>query len=195
MKELSDLELAKILINPKRNKILDLTKNEALTVKELAKKLNEKPSRLYYHVKKLEEYGLLEVAGEKQVGNLIEKSYRRNNDIDTNVMLNEKMMSESKSELMKELKNTVYTGLSLLEKELEENKQLNQYQHHVELSISYHHMTGEEWLHTHHHLFHQLGGNNRELPSKVKEALKEEDRFKRGKYVFVLLSYKIEDEE
>ncbi len=50
--------------------------------------------------KKLEEYGLLEVAGEKQVGNLIEKSYRRNNEIDTNVILNEKMMSENKSELI-----------------------------------------------------------------------------------------------
>ncbi|WP_020153807.1 winged helix-turn-helix domain-containing protein [Caldibacillus debilis] len=71
-----ELEIAKSLFNLQRIRILQAVKEKEKTVKEIAEILNEKPSRLYYHVHQLEDLGLLEVVREKQVGNLIQKYYK-----------------------------------------------------------------------------------------------------------------------
>lgn len=71
-----DIKLAKTLFNYQRIRILQVVKNKEKTVKEIAEELNEKPSRLYYHINQLEELGLLSVVNEKQVGNLIQKYYK-----------------------------------------------------------------------------------------------------------------------
>jgi DNA-binding transcriptional ArsR family regulator len=72
----NDMEIAKSLFNPKRVRILRLVEEEEMTVKEMAQALNEKPSRLYYHIHKLLEQGLLEAADSKQVGHLTETYYK-----------------------------------------------------------------------------------------------------------------------
>ncbi|MEG6573966.1 MULTISPECIES: winged helix-turn-helix domain-containing protein [Bacillales] len=71
-----ELEIAKSLFNLQRIRILQAVKEKEKTVKEIAEILNEKPSRLYYHVHQLEDLGLLKVVREKQVGNLIQKYYK-----------------------------------------------------------------------------------------------------------------------
>jgi Bacterial regulatory protein, arsR family. len=71
-----ELEIAKSLFNFQRMKILQAVKTKERTVREIAELLNEKPSRLYYHIHQLEELGLLKVVREEKVGNLIQKYYK-----------------------------------------------------------------------------------------------------------------------
>lgn len=71
----SNLEMMKLIFDPKTEAILHAVKTSGKTVKEIANGIEEKPSRLYYPIQKLLATGLLEVSEEKQVGNLIEKYY------------------------------------------------------------------------------------------------------------------------
>jgi DNA-binding transcriptional ArsR family regulator len=74
-KPLRDAELVKLLLDPRRSRILEYA-SRPVSVNELAEKIGELPSRVYYHVHKLEEAGLLEVVDTRQRGNLIEKLYQ-----------------------------------------------------------------------------------------------------------------------
>jgi len=69
-------KIAKSLFNYHRTRILQVTRDQEKTVKEIAKILDEKPSRLYYHINLLENLGLLKVVSEKKVNNLIQKYYK-----------------------------------------------------------------------------------------------------------------------
>ena len=77
---LDNLELLKILSDPTRMEIMKLigaeNKRERLcTVKQLAQSMGVAPTRLYYHVKMLEEHGLLVVGDTRIVSGIIEKQY------------------------------------------------------------------------------------------------------------------------
>ncbi|WP_077702354.1 winged helix-turn-helix domain-containing protein [Virgibacillus dokdonensis] len=70
-----ETKIAKSLFNYQRTRILQVIKDKEKTVKEIATLLNEKPSKLYYHVNQLEELGLIKVVDEKKVNNLTQKYY------------------------------------------------------------------------------------------------------------------------
>jgi DNA-binding transcriptional ArsR family regulator len=72
---INDLETLKVISDPLRLKILELTLGEALTVKQIAQATDLTPSRLYYHINLLEKHGLLKVAGTRLVSGIVEKSY------------------------------------------------------------------------------------------------------------------------
>lgn len=77
---LDDLELLKILSDPTRMEIMKLvgTENRSgrlCTVKQLAQLMGASPTKLYYHVKMLEERGLLIVGNTRVVSGIIEKQY------------------------------------------------------------------------------------------------------------------------
>jgi predicted ArsR family transcriptional regulator len=76
-KILSSLEEIKVISDPFRFKILVLFNEEtgSLTVKQMAVKLNEVPSKVHYHVKELERIGVLEIVETKEKGGVIEKFY------------------------------------------------------------------------------------------------------------------------
>jgi predicted ArsR family transcriptional regulator len=76
-KILNTLEEIKVISDPFRFKILVLFNedNGALTVKQMAVKLNEVPSKVHYHVKELERIGVLEIVETKEKGGVIEKFY------------------------------------------------------------------------------------------------------------------------
>lgn len=69
------LDIGRIIFDPKMIGILEKLNEEELSVKELAKKLNEQSSNLYYPIKKLLESGLIKVNREERINNLIEKYY------------------------------------------------------------------------------------------------------------------------
>lgn len=58
--------IIKSLFNYHRIRILQVIKDKQKTVKEIAQLLNEKPSRLYYHINQLEKNGLIKVIDEKK---------------------------------------------------------------------------------------------------------------------------------
>lgn len=74
---LSTLEEIKVISDPFRFKILVLFNKESgsLTVKQMAVKLKEVPSKVHYHVKELERIGVLEIVETKEKGGIIEKFY------------------------------------------------------------------------------------------------------------------------
>jgi DNA-binding transcriptional ArsR family regulator len=72
---IKDLDTLKVIADPLRFQLLELLALEPMTVKQLAEKLGLAPSKLYYHVNMLEDYGLIEVADTRIVSGIIEKHY------------------------------------------------------------------------------------------------------------------------
>ena len=72
----TDVARLKALAEPLRLRMGLLLIDGARTVKELAAILDVPPTRLYYHVKILEEHGLIEVAERRMVSGIEERRYR-----------------------------------------------------------------------------------------------------------------------
>lgn len=72
---IKDLEAAKAIADPLRLQILEVLIPAPLTVKQIAERLGLGASKLYYHVKTLEKFGLIRVVGTHVIGNIIEKEY------------------------------------------------------------------------------------------------------------------------
>jgi DNA-binding transcriptional ArsR family regulator len=74
-KVIDDLATLKLLSDPLRLRLLEELGAQPTTVKVLAKALNLKPNRLYYHVNLLEEHGLIRVTDTRIVSGIVEKTY------------------------------------------------------------------------------------------------------------------------
>ncbi len=68
----------KMLLHPYRQKIFFVFQDyqEALTAKQMADELKEPPSKVNYHMKKLEEFGALEIIKTESINGIIAKYYR-----------------------------------------------------------------------------------------------------------------------
>lgn len=136
--KISDLELMKLLLDPKRSQILEYTAGQGLTVADLAERIGEKPSRLYYHVHKLEEAGLLEVVETRQVGNLVERFYQSKVQ-DVWLTPDLEMLSKNAQWFLQRVQTILNPGLSMLSRKLAGEST------HVKLSMSLEQHTLEEW--------------------------------------------------
>src|SRR5436189_3070665 len=72
----SDLDTLKVVSNPLRIQVLELLVSAPRTVKQLAAEMGTTPTKLYYHLNLLEEYGLVRVVSTRVVSGIIEKQYR-----------------------------------------------------------------------------------------------------------------------
>ncbi|MGW4648275.1 ArsR/SmtB family transcription factor [Kitasatospora sp. NPDC004289] len=78
-REVDDVATLKALADPVRIKIMNALyrqEPQELTVKEIAAALDEPPTKLYRHVKQLEQTGLIQVAGTRLVSGITESRYR-----------------------------------------------------------------------------------------------------------------------
>src|SRR5690349_23081625 len=73
---ITDLETVKVVADPLRLQLLNLLREEARTVKELAKTLHLPQTKLYYHMDLLEKHGLVRVVGTRLVSGILEKRYQ-----------------------------------------------------------------------------------------------------------------------
>jgi DNA-binding transcriptional ArsR family regulator len=73
---IDDLETLKVLSDPLRMQIAELMSHQPRTVKQVAKELGTTPHKLYYHVKLLEDHGLIRVVGTRLVSGIVEKHYQ-----------------------------------------------------------------------------------------------------------------------
>src|SRR5689334_5448431 len=73
---IDDLETLKVAADPTRLRILEVLAEKPLTVKQVARKLDTTPTKLYYHVNLLEQHGLIMVTSSRIVSGIIEKQYR-----------------------------------------------------------------------------------------------------------------------
>src|SRR5436305_14773507 len=74
--DITDLETLKILADSRRTQLIDLLRQDAATVKQLATALRVSPKSLYYHVNLLEKHGLIRVVDTRLVYGITEKRYR-----------------------------------------------------------------------------------------------------------------------
>jgi DNA-binding transcriptional ArsR family regulator len=72
---ITSLETLKVLTDPLRLRIVEELIDGPRTVKQLAKTLEMKPTKLYYHINLLEEHGLIRVVSTRVVSGIIEKLY------------------------------------------------------------------------------------------------------------------------
>jgi len=73
---ISSPEQLKAISDPLRLSILELIAHEALTVKQMAVRLGQPPTRLYYHVAELEGAGFAVLVDTRVKSGIIEKYYR-----------------------------------------------------------------------------------------------------------------------
>ena len=73
---ITTLEQLKAISDPLRIDVIELLTHEALTVKQIASKLNQPPTKLYYHVSELEDAGFVTLVGTRVKSGIIEKYYR-----------------------------------------------------------------------------------------------------------------------
>jgi DNA-binding transcriptional ArsR family regulator len=71
-----DIGVLKVLADTLRLRIVELLRERAATVKEMAAVLETSPKSLYYHVNLLERSGLIRVVGTRIVSGILEKRYR-----------------------------------------------------------------------------------------------------------------------
>ncbi|SFF02760.1 Helix-turn-helix domain-containing protein [Bacillus sp. OV194] len=200
------IDLMKIFSDPRRLRILHLASEQPITVKQLASELNEHPSRLYYHVKKLEEAELLEVAETKQIGNLVEKYYKTVNMEGVLYRGDLQAQAEQPEVALSLTYQLIEPALKLYERSLakvrEEKKQgveLNELPYHVTINSSSDRMTAKEWQESFPPIMKALGKKDKkefDWPKRPgKKILSEEEANKVGTYQYVLISYRIEDAE
>lgn len=192
MRKIDDIEVAKMLLDPRKKSILDIARTP-VTVGQIAEELNEKPSRLYYHVKKLEEAGLLELVETRQHGNLIEKYYKSlkgNYSFD----LADELVKNNTDAVMEEIMKILQPGLKLLAEEFK-NGSVNSFDKQVNLALSFRNITGKEWAESLANMLKATGGKEVEPAELPIPSLPEEDQNKKSKYAYFLLSYRIEDAE
>lgn len=73
---INDLETLNVVADPLRVRILDLLRGEPQTVKRLNEILGIGVSKLYYHVRLLEQHGLIRVYETRVVNGILEKHYQ-----------------------------------------------------------------------------------------------------------------------
>lgn len=193
MKKIDDIEIAKMMLDVRKRSILDIA-SKPVTVSQIAEELNEKQSRLYYHVKKLEEAGLLELVETRQQGNLIEKYYQRTKVAGERFELDEALLREHHDSVMEEIMKLLEPGLKLLQSELKQGK--SDFDKQVNLMISLPTLTGREWETSHDRMMRSIREESEQQGSFDDYSLpklSEEDRNKKSKYAYIMLSYRVED--
>lgn len=73
---IEDPAALKAISDPLRLRLVELLTGEPRTVKYLAQIVGVRPNRLYYHVRMLEEHGLVQVTGTRLVSGIVERSYQ-----------------------------------------------------------------------------------------------------------------------
>ncbi|WP_413307650.1 winged helix-turn-helix domain-containing protein [Bacillus sp. 1P10SD] len=193
MEKIDDIEIAKMMLDVRKRSILDIA-SKPVTVSQIAEELNEKQSRLYYHVKKLEEAGLLELVETKQQGNLIEKYYQRTQVAGKRFELDEALLREHHDSVMEEIMKLLEPGLKLLQSELKKGK--SDFDKQVNLMISLPTLTGREWETSHGRMMRSIREESEQQGSFDDSSLpklSEEDKNKKSKYAYIMLSYRVED--
>ncbi len=128
---ISTPEQLKAISDPLRLSMLELIGKEALTVKQIATRLKQPPTKLYYHIAELEAAGFVTMVDTRVKSGIIEKYYRTAAD---NLSVDRKLLNVSAENplpdlisvvfesTMQELSHSISAGLVNLEEDpAEEN--------------------------------------------------------------------------
>ncbi|MGG0151092.1 ArsR/SmtB family transcription factor [Bacillus mycoides] len=184
--DITELALYKLICDPKRQKILHHANKQPITVKELAEKLNEKQSRLYYHVKKLEEAGILEVVDTKVIGNLTEKYYKAKQ---TAYTLSDQLQKEHSDEIINHTRHIIENGL----KKIHLNMKKDDQDESGLISTAYKNQTEKQWRETCDNLIKCLRPAQEPIDPSP-SSNENPDQNKQHTYAYVVISYRIDED-
>ena len=104
---ITTLDQLKAISDPLRLEIIEIISHEALTVKQIADKLHQPPTRLYYHVSELETAGYVTLVGTRVKSGIVEKYYRTVSD---NIQVDRNLLNgnEGEEESLGLIINTVF---------------------------------------------------------------------------------------
>ncbi|MGD6966935.1 ArsR family transcriptional regulator [Rossellomorea vietnamensis] len=181
--KIDNLEVAKAIFDPKLERIITSVKFSSKTVKEIASELDEKQSRLYYPIQKLQNLGLIMVAEERKVGNILEKYYSSKHlyEDDIAYSFEGEFAMEHKEFLISKMMFSLNKGLNVLKRDLEGDpaRQENSAMY-TEYGLE---LTTEEWQHLNDEVRKLV--DKREGKNEKKEGVKP--------YKMILFSYKDEE--
>jgi DNA-binding transcriptional ArsR family regulator len=195
------IELMKVLSDPRRERILHLAADEPVTVKYMAEQMNEDPLRLYYHVKKLLQVELLEVADTRQQGNLVEKYYKAVNFRDTIYQGNVEEQAEHPELALANLHRKLDPAVTLFQKGLEKvreekaaGKTVTHMPYQITINTGSERLTSREWRKSIEKMLKAMAAHpvDDEPWPQVPEDGREDEV---GTYEYILISYRIEDAE
>lgn len=177
--QVNDREMVKSLFNPKRVRILRQVGNKEKTVKGIAEALDDKPSRLYYHVNQLVDQGLLEVVSTKQVGHLTEKYYKAAAVEEYD--LSDELVNNNKDFVMKQTLVQVNRAIEALETSIENGSVEDLDKITGQASILQAELTNEEW--------HKLNAEIRKLIHEWEERSGKDGKENKQTISYILMSY------
>ena len=202
--KMQTMDLMKVLSDPRRNAILHLAKRP-ITVKELAEEMDEKPSRLYYHINKLLDVELLEIVETKQQGNLVENYYKAINVDDIIYKGDIQMQAENLPLALSLIRRSLDPALRLYEKGLEKVKEeaekgnvtLQRNPYHVSINSMEQPDDGKRMA----RLFRAMmkvvlnkeKRENEPWPEFDYGQLEPEEEKESGTYEYIIISYRTED--
>ncbi|MFD1433410.1 ArsR/SmtB family transcription factor [Kroppenstedtia eburnea] len=201
-RKVDNIELMKLISDPRRHRILHLCSDEPRTVKQLAEALGEQPSRLYYHVNKLVEFEMLEVAETRQVGNLTERVYQTVNLGDVIYRTDPKMVAENPHLAMAAIRQKVDPGLGMfaqMPRILQEREQAGQgiegFPYHLTIDSNTEYITAKEWMESLRRVHQAWLKEGEEITQWPDPDFPYPfgDENEKGTYQYVLISYRIED--
>lgn len=171
-------DVAKALFDPKLEAIIDTVKHKSKTVKEIAKELNEKQSRLYYHIQKLVNLGLMTIEKEKLVGNIIEKYYTSSHLRDASMTFEGEVAMEYHEKLLTKALFNMNQGINLLKEDLSSDPPpIHSNAKYSEQIVN---LTLEEWEHINEEILKTINlRSSQEVPNSNSSD-----------YKFIVLTYK-----
>lgn len=202
--KMQTMDLMKVLSDPRRNAILELAKRP-ITVKELAEEMDEKPSRLYYHINKLLDVDLLEIVETKQQGNLVENYYKAINVEDIIYKGDVQMQAENLPLALSLIRRSLDPALRLYEKGLEKvreerekgNTSLQRNPYHISINSISSRMTAKDWRESLEPMMNVILNKNRDQPEQWPDfdygKINPEEEKEVGTYQYMIISYRTED--
>lgn len=178
---IKNVDVAKLLLDERVKKILKEAKDK-VTVKQIATNINERPSRLYYHIGKLESAGLIELIETKQIGNMVEKYYQA---VEYDYYhLDKDMLRKNFDFVSDAFIEKITIGLEIIEREAKDG-----FNFPCDMSVFQDKMTGEEWMERYKKTLKEISGKDIEIKDNISIKEKEEE----GDYVTIVMSYRRED--
>ncbi|WZY00097.1 winged helix-turn-helix domain-containing protein [Bacillus sp. FSL W7-1360] len=118
----NDLQLVKAMFNETKREIMKSISAKERTVKEIAADINIPASRLYYHMKQLEELKVIVKTKTEQKGNLRENYYMSQSGEMNFTSLDDDEMKEILPEVIRHVNETVAKAMTLFEEGLYEEE-------------------------------------------------------------------------
>lgn len=170
-----EIEIAKALLDGRKTKILHSIQKEPKTIKEIAKEINIDQSRLYYHINKLLNLGLIQVEREELVGNMVQKYYISKQIQTPSFTFSREDLQDESEYIVSKLYQYSNEAISTIARDIEEQNE----DHHAEGTIIQAKLSKEKW---------------RQLNEKIRRIIEmtmdeEEGDVETENFTYIIMSY------